>query len=58
MKANNGIEGYDNRVKIAPRKIKLPNLVVLDYIKVGKYHEAEVANYLYTVREGKSREGR
>ena len=39
-------------------KIKQYNLEVLKYIKGGKYPEVEVGQYVYAVREGKSREGR
>ena len=48
MKLIHGIEGYFNKVKIAPWKIKQPNLEVLSYIKGGKYPEAEVEKYLYS----------
>ena len=58
MKVKYGIEGDTNKVKIAPWKSKQPNLEFLKYIKGGKYPEAEVGKYVYTVREGQSREVR
>ena len=58
MKVIYGIEGYTNKVKIAPWKRKQPNLEVLNYTKGVKYPEAEVGKYLYAVREGKYIEGR
>ena len=42
MKVIHGIEEDTNKVKIAAWKIKQPNLEVLNYIKGGKYPEAEV----------------
>ena len=50
MKVIHGIEGYANRVKIAPWKSKQPNLEVLKYTKGGKYPESEVGKYVYVVR--------
>ena len=58
MKLIHGIEGYANKVKIEQLKSKLPNLGVLKYIKGEKYLDAEVGKYVYSVIEGKSREGR
>ena len=42
MKAIHIIEVDANKVKIAPRKSKQPNLEVLNYIKGEKYDKAEV----------------
>ena len=47
MKVIHGIEGDDNKFKITPCKIKQPNLEVINYIKGGKYPEAEVGKYVY-----------
>ena len=58
IKVIHGIKGDSNKVKIAPRKSKQPNLEVLKYIKGGKYSEEEVGKNAYAVREGQSREGR
>ena len=56
MKVIHGIEGDVNKIKIAPWKIKQPNLEVLKYIKGGKYPEAEVEKYVYSGIERQSRE--
>ena len=58
MKVIYGIEINSNKVKIAPWKIKRPNLDVLKYIKGSKYPEAEIVKYLYSVIEGQYIEGR
>ena len=34
------------------------NLKVMNYIEGGKYPEVEFGKYVYSVREGQSREGR
>ena len=49
------IEGDSNKVKIAPCKIKQPNLEFLKYIKGGKHPEEEVGKYIYAVIEGQNR---
>ena len=58
MKVINCIKVDSNKVKIASRKSKQPNLEVLKYIKGGKYPEAEVGKYTYAFREGQYRKGR
>ena len=58
MKVVHGIDRYTNKVKIAPWKIKQPNMEFLKYIKGGRYPKTEVGKYVYAIREGKSREGR
>ena len=55
VKVIHRIELDAKKVKIAPWKIKQPNLEVIKYIKGGKYPEAEVGKYVYAVREGQSR---
>ena len=55
MEVMHGIEGDANKVKIAPWKSKQPNLEVMRYIKVRKYPEVEVGQYVHAVREGKPR---
>ena len=52
------IEVDANKVKLAPWKIKQPNLEVMKYIKGEKYPKAEVGKNIYAVREGEYREGR
>ena len=51
------IEGYANNIISAPWKSKKTNLGVLNYIRGGKYPEAEVGKYVYAVREGQYIEG-
>ena len=55
MKVIHSIEVDSNKLKIAPWKIKQPNLEFLNFIKGGKYPEAEVGKYVYAIREGQSR---
>ena len=55
MKVIHRIGGYANKIKIAPWKSKQPNLEVMRYIKVRKYPEVEVGQYVHAVREGKPR---
>ena len=50
MKVINGIEGNANKVKIAPRKMKQPNLEVMKYIKGGKHPEEGFGKYVYAIR--------
>ena len=57
MKVMHGIEGYINKVKIAPYKSKQLNLKVLKYIKGEKDPKTKVGKYIYVIREGQSREG-
>ena len=56
IKVTRGIEGDVNKVKISSLKTKSPNLDVLNYIKGGKYPEAEVGKYIYSVRYRRCRE--
>ena len=58
MKVIHGIEGDANKIKIAPCKSKQPKLEVMRYTKGGKYPEAEVGKYVYSVREGQSIKGK
>ena len=58
MKLIHGIEVDSNKVKIAPCKIKQPNLEDMRYIKGSKCPETEVGKYIYAIREGKFRDGR
>ena len=46
-----GITGNANKSKISPCKRKKPNVEVLDYIKGGKYPEAEFSKYIYAIKE-------
>ena len=55
IKLIHDIEGDVNKIKIAPWKIKQPNLEVLKYIKGEKYPKEEVGKYVYAVGEEKSR---
>ena len=43
-------EGDAKKVKIAPWKMKQPNLDILKYIKRGKYPDVEVVKYIYAIR--------
>ena len=51
IKVIHGIKGDSNKVKIAPRKSKQPNLEVLKYIKGGKYSEEEVGKKMHMLLE-------
>ena len=58
IKLIHDIEGDVNKIKIAPWKIKQPNLEVLKYIKGEKYPEAEVGKYIHAIRAVWYREGK
>ena len=53
MEFIHSIEGDKIKIKLAPCKIKQPNVKTVSVIKGGKYTEVQFAKYVHSFQEGK-----